>query len=102
LALGIRTDLVFSNSEGMPLLRRNVIKRHYKPALRAAGLPVDARLYDLRHTCATLLLAAGVHPKVVSERLGHSDVTLTLNVYSHVLPGMQADATAQLERRLYG
>ena len=102
LALGIRTDLVFSNSEGMPLLRRNVIKRHYKPALRAAGLPTDARLYDLRHTCATLLLAAGVHPKVVSERLGHSDVTLTLNVYSHVLPGMQEGATAQLERMLYG
>jgi integrase len=102
LALGIRTDLVFSNSEGMPLLRRNVIKRHYKPALRAAGLPTEARLYDLRHTCATLLLAAGVHPKVVSERLGHSDVTLTLNCYSHVLPGMQQDATAQLERMLYG
>jgi integrase len=102
LAIGIRTDLVFSNSEGMPLLRRNVIKRHYKPALLAAGLPTDARLYDLRHTCATLLLAVGVHPKVVSERLGHADVTLTLNVYSHVLPGMQQDATAQLERMLYG
>lgn len=102
LAIGIRTDLVFSNSEGMPLLRRNVIKRYYKPALLAAGLNPEARLYDLRHTCATLLLAAGVHPKVVSERLGHSDVTLTLNVYSHVLPGMQADATTQLERMLYG
>lgn len=102
LAIGVRTDLVFSNAEGMPLLRRNVIKRHYKPALLAAGLPAHARLYDLRHSCATLLLAAGVHPKVVSERLGHSDVTLTLNVYSHVLPGMQQDATAQLERMLYG
>jgi integrase len=102
LAIGIRTDLAFSNSEGMPLLRRNVIKRHYEPALLAAGLNPEARLYDLRHTCATLLLAAGVHPKVVSERLGHSDVTLTLNVYSHVLPGMQQDATAQLERMLYG
>lgn len=102
LAIGVRTELVFSNAEGMPLLRRNVIKRHYKPALLAAGLPAHARLYDLRHTCATLLLAAGVHPKVVSERLGHADVTLTLNVYSHVLPGMQQDATAQLERMLYG
>ena len=86
----------------MPLLRRNVIKRHYKPALGAADLPDRGRLYDLPHTCATLLLAAGVHPKIVSKRLVHSEVTLTLNVSSHVLPGMQADATAQLERMLYG
>jgi len=102
LKLGIRSDLVFSNSEGMPLLRRNIIKRHYKPALLAAGLPAEARLYDLRHTCATLLLAAGTPPKIVSERLGHSDVTLTMNVYSHVMPGMQEGATAELERMLYG
>lgn len=102
LKLGIRTDLVFSNSEGMPVLRRNIIKRHYKPALRAAGLPTEARLYDLRHTCATLLLQAGVHPKVVAERLGHSSIVLTMDTYSHVLPGMQEEATAQLERMLYG
>jgi integrase len=70
--------------------------------LKKAKLPVTARLYDLRHTCATLLLQAGVHPKIVSERLGHASVTLTLDVYSHVMPGMQEDATNQLERLLYG
>jgi integrase len=55
------------------------------------------RLYDLRHTTATLLLAAGVNPKVVSERLGHAAITLTLDTYSHVLPTMQADATAKFD-----
>jgi integrase len=102
LKLGIRTDLLFSNSEGSPLNRNNIIKRHYKPALLAAGLRADARLYDLRHTCATLLLLAGINPKVVSERLGHASTQLTMDVYSHVLPGMQEEATSQLERMLYG
>jgi len=51
------------------------------------------RLYDLRHTCATLLLAAGKHPKVVAERLGHASTTMTMDIYSHVTPTMQEDAT---------
>ena len=59
------------------------------------------RLYDLRHSCATLLLIAEENPKVVSERLGHSTIVLTLNTYSHVLPTMQQQATARLERMLY-
>ncbi|MBA3356904.1 MAG: site-specific integrase [Pyrinomonadaceae bacterium] len=102
LKLGVRTDLVFSNTEGMPIMRKNLVRRHYKPALKAAGLPVDLSLYCLRHTCASLQLQAGVHPKVVSERLGHSSTTLTMDVYSHVMPGMQSEATAQLEKLLYG
>jgi len=102
LKLGIRTDLLFSNSQGLPLMRSNLIKRHYKPALLAAGLRTDARLYDLRHTCATLLLLGGINPKVVSERLGHASIQLTMDVYSHVLPGMQEEATAQLDHMLYG
>lgn len=100
--LGVRTDLVFSNTEGMPIMRKNLVRRHYKPALKAAGLPADLSLYCLRHTCASLQLQAGVHPKVVSERLGHSSTTLTMDVYSHVMPGMQSEATAQLEKLLYG
>ena len=64
-----------------------------------AKLP-DIRLYDLRHTCATLLLIAGENPKVVSERLGHSSIVLTLDVYSHVLPTMQDSATDKLEKIL--
>jgi integrase len=59
------------------------------------------RLYDLRHTTATLLLQAGINPKIVSERLGHSTIVLTLDVYSHVLPNMQKDATDQLEQMLF-
>ena len=63
LKLGIRSDLVFSNSEGMPLLRRNIIKRHYKPALLAAGLPAEARLYDLRHTVRHSAAGCGDPPE---------------------------------------
>ena len=102
LKLGVRTDLVFSNSGGTPILRRNLVRRFFKPALKEAKLPIDLSLYSLRHSCASLLLQAGVHPKVVAERLGHSSTRLTLDVYSHTVPTMQEDATAQLERMLYG
>jgi integrase len=57
------------------------------------GRPATLRLYDLRHTCATLLLVADENPKVVSERLGHSSIVLTLDTYSHGLPSMQKAAT---------
>ncbi len=62
---------------------------------------MQLRLYDLRHTCATLMLVAGVNPKVVSERLGHASVVITLDTYSHVLPTMQQDATEKLAGVLY-
>jgi integrase len=95
-------DLVFATPEGGPLAPRNLKRRHFRPILERAKLPADFRLYDLRHTCATLLLAAGEHPKVVSERLGHASITLTLDVYSHVLPTMQEAASQKLEKLLYG
>ena len=63
---------------------------------------VNQGVYDLRHTCATLLLSAGEHPKVVSERLGHASITLTLDVYSHVLPTMQESASQKMESILFG
>lgn len=66
-----------------------------------AGLP-RIRLHDLRHTHATLALQAGVHPKIVSERLGHSTVSLTLDVYSHAVPHMQRDAADEIARVLFG
>ena len=72
-----------------------ITRRHFYPLLEKAGLP-RIRVYDLRHTCATLLLAANAHPKIVSERLGHSSAAMTLDVYGHVLPGMQEEATAKL------
>jgi integrase len=72
-----------------------VTKRSFKPLLEKAELPA-IRLYDLRHTCATLLLLAGVAAKVVSERLGHASVTLTLDMYTHILPDMQQRAAEAL------
>ncbi len=69
--------------------------------MKQAGLSDSIRLYDLRHTHATLLLIAGVHPKIVSERLGHASITLTLDTYSHVLPGMQAESALKLEAMLF-
>lgn len=64
-------DLVFATSEGTPLMHRNLHRRHFKPTLKRAGLSEKIRIYDLRHTCSTLLLADGENPKVISERLGH-------------------------------
>ena len=104
LRAGIRYqdyDLVFATDTGQPLESRNLIKRHFKPVLKQAGLQETIRLYDLRHTCATLLLAAGEHPKIVSEMLGHASIQLTLDTYSHVLPDMQQGAVAKLEDMLF-
>lgn len=95
-------DLVFAASEGTPILLRNLVRRHFQPVLTRAKLSPTFRLYDLRHSCATLLLSAGENPKVVSERLGHASIVLTLDTYSHVLPSMQQAATEKLERILYG
>lgn len=95
-------DLVFASGEGTPILLRNLVRRHFQPLLARAELSPTLRLYDLRHSCATLLLSAGENPKVVSERLGHASIVLTLDTYSHVLPSMQQAATEKLEKILYG
>jgi len=95
-------DLVFASELGTPLHYRNLTQRHFEKALKQAGLQDEGFvLYSLRHSCATLLLAAGENPKVVSERLGHTSVKITLDTYSHVLPDMQQAATEKLERMLY-
>lgn len=65
----------------------NVVNRHFRPLLKRAQLP-RVRLHDLRHTCATLLLIKGVHPKYVQELLGHTNISIILDTYSHVIPGM--------------
>lgn len=93
-------DLVFPSEVGTYSTHSN-ITQVFKRVLRRAELRTTLRLYDLRHTHATLLLKAGVHAKVVSERLGHSTIALTLDVYSHVLPSMQAEAAEHLETMLY-
>lgn len=92
-------DLIFANENGGFADLHNIVSRHFKHLLISAGLP-PIRLYDLRHSHATLLLASGEHPKVVQERLGHSSVTLTLDTYTHVLPAMQEKATQRLDTLL--
>lgn len=92
-------NLVFTSTIGTPLSRRGIERRHFKPILERAKLP-NIRLYDLRHSCATLLLVTGENPKVVSERLGHASIVLTLDTYSHCLPTMQKSATDKLEELL--
>jgi integrase len=89
-------DFVFAGQNGAPLSLANVTTRYFKPLLKGAGLPA-IRLYDLRHTHASLLLAAGVPVHVVSARLGHASAKMTLDVYAHVLNGQQEDAIAKLE-----
>jgi integrase len=94
--------LVFANENGQPLREHNLIVRHFKPILDRAKLPKEIRLYDLRHSCATILLEQGEHPKVVAERLGHSSTAITLDIYSHVAPTMQENASAKIANEMYG
>jgi integrase len=94
-------DLVFANQHGRPMERQNVVKRSFQPLLAAAGLP-RVRFHDLRHSAATLLLSQDVHPKVVQERLGHSTISVTMDIYSHVMPSMQRDAADKLDAMFGG
>jgi len=91
-------DLIFPSTLGTPLDPRNLY-RQFKKALQEARLP-NIRFHDLRHTAATLMLQQHTHPKVVQERLGHSDISLTLNTYSHVLPDIQEEAAEKMTRVL--
>jgi integrase len=91
--------LVFPSEIGTPLSHHNLI-RSFKRTLRRAELPETFRLYDLRHTCATLLLSRNVHPKYVQEMLGHASITLTLDTYSHVIPGMDGGTASAMGEAL--
>jgi integrase len=79
--------LVFTSGVGTLINPSNLRRRSFAPLLERAGLP-QIRFHDLRHTCATLLLSRNVHPKYVQERLGHATVAITLDTYSHIIPGM--------------
>ncbi len=94
------TGLVCTEEDGRPSNPVNVSRR-FRKLLKRLGLPA-IRFHDLRRTSASLLLAAGTHPKVVSERLGHASVGLTLNVYSHVLPTLGHEAAQKLDSLLFG
>ncbi len=90
-------DLVFANEKGKPV-DPSTLTHNFGRIVRRAGL--NARFHDLRHSYASLMLAAGVHPKIVSEALGHSTVAITLDIYSHVTPGLQEAAAKQLDSLL--
>jgi integrase len=90
--------LIFPTTIGTPMAARNMYE-DFRKLLKSIGLPV-IRFHDLRHTAATLMLQQGVHPKIVQERLGHADISMTLNTYSHVLPSMQAEAAEKLDELL--
>jgi integrase len=91
-------DLVFCTSLGTPLNPNKVVDR-FKTLLKKGGLPA-IRFHDLRHSAATILLSMEVHPKVVQELLGHNQISMTMDIYSHVLPTMQKDAVSKLNKAL--
>jgi integrase len=93
--------LVFPSTVGGPLDPHNLRERSFFPLLDRADLP-RIRFHDLRHSCATLLLSEGVHPKIVSDLLGHSQIGITLDLYSHVTATMQAVAAEAMGRLLGG
>lgn len=93
-------DFVFTAPGGGPLRHHNFYRRHFKPALAAAGLPERVRFHDMRHTCAALLINADppAHPLAVMKRLGHSSITVTYNTYGHLFPALEEALTESLDR----
>lgn len=92
-------DRVFCNQHGTPLRRSHFHRQDFKALLKKAGLP-SIRFHDLRHTFATLMFSQGHHPKVVQSALGHSQIGVTMDVYSHCLPSMGAAAASRLDELL--
>ena len=91
-------DFVIAQVDGSPIQPISLTVE-WKRLLRSTGLP-RIRFHDLRHTHATQMLAAGVHPKIASERLGHATIAITLDLYSHVMPGMQADTAERVDEAI--
>lgn len=97
---GLPAELVFAGPEGGPLNPDRVRRGSFLPLQAAAKIAPPVRFHDLRHTAATLMLGAGVHPKIVSERLGHASIGITMDQYQHVAPTMQREAAAKVSRLL--
>ena len=92
------SEYVFSHWDGRPF-HPDTVSHTFAALVQKAGIP-HVRLHDLRHSHATLMMADGINPKIVSERLGHSSVAITLDIYSHVLPGIQEEAALKFEEGL--
>src|SRR5207245_43179 len=99
--VGVRASdggFVVAQADGAPLQPNSLTHEWYR--ILAKTTLARIRFHDLRHAHATHLLSSGVHPKVASERLGHSTIGITLDLYSHVMPGMQEDAAAKVDAAL--
>jgi len=96
----LEDDFVFSDLNGKPLLP-GTITQAWRKLARQTGLQ-GTRLHDARHTHASLMLKQGTHPKIVQERLGHATISTTLDLYSHVAPGLQEAAAESFDRLLNG
>jgi integrase len=93
------SDLIFTSLTGKPIGSSN-LRQTFASLVAKADLP-KIRFHDLRHAAATLMLQRGIHPKVVQERLGHSSISMTLGIYSHVLPSLQEDVADRLDALLW-
>ncbi|MCA1692186.1 MAG: tyrosine-type recombinase/integrase [Actinobacteria bacterium] len=93
-------EFLFTAPMGGPLRRDLLFKRFIRPAITKADLPAGLRLHDLRHTCAALLISLGAHPKAIQERLGHSSITVTIDVYGHLFPSIDQALTHRLDEAL--
>lgn len=93
-------DLVFAHPDGAPI-DIDYYSQAFSKLVKRLNLP-PVRFHDLRHTHATLLIQQGIHPKVVSERLGHTTISITMDLYSHVMPNMQKEAVQKLDDLLFG
>ena len=90
-------NLIFTSPFGAPISPTNFVRRYFHPLLKKCGIKDGFTFHGLRHTHATLLLQQGVNPKIVQERLGHSSIKVTMDIYSHVLPDMQQQAVDALK-----
>ena len=90
--------LVFTRIDGDPIRPDSVTKMFARLVRRAGVRPIS--FHGLRHTHATDLLRAGVHPKIASERLGHASIAITMDIYSHAIPGLQEDAAQRIDAAL--
>ncbi len=88
--------MLFTSQIGSPLSPESLTER-FKAQLAKAGIPTTVRFHDLRHTCATLMIKLHIHPRVVMEILGHSQISTTMNTYGHVLPEVQREAVTVLD-----
>jgi len=94
-------NLVFPTQEGNPMNPANLRRRIFEPALRRAGLP-RIRFHDLRHTYASLLILQGEHPKYIQAQMGHSSIKVTMDIYGHLMEGINIKATHRLDATLFG